>query len=92
MIRFVRASMRVSVPESWFATHTEPPAIAMPDGSLPTATTATTAPVSGSIRAAVASRLFATQTAPGATASAAGPPPTSAVASLLPDEASISLT
>ena len=46
--RFVPVSMRVSVPEYWFATHSERRIAVSAAGPLPTAIVTTTTPVCGS--------------------------------------------
>src|SRR5581483_3489439 len=54
--RFRPGSMRLTVPDAWFAAQTAPAVTASEDGLLPTGTVATTAAVSASIRDTVPSR------------------------------------
>ena len=83
--RFVRGSMRETVPERLFATQTAPAPTAMPDGSRPTGISALTERVAGSIRATVPSRLFTTQIAPAPAAIGPGPLPIGIVSVTAPD-------
>ena len=84
MTRFVRGSMRETVPERLFATHTAPAPTAMPEGSRPTGISASTERVAGSIRDTVPSRLFATQIAASPAAIGPGPLPSGIVSVTAP--------
>ena len=85
--------MRETVPPRLFATHTAPPAAAMPVGPAPTAIVWVTAAERGSMRETVSSWVFATQTAPSPTAIADGPCPTRiGVATALAPAGSIRVT
>ena len=81
---FVRGSIRETVPERLFATHTAPAPTARPDGSRPTAITASTARVEGLIRDTVPSWLLATQIAASPAAIGPGPFPSGIVSVIAP--------
>ena len=85
--RFVRGSIRETVPDRLFATHTAPAPTAMPEGRCPTGILASTARVEGSIRVTVPSRLLATQIASRLAAMAAGPSPSGIVSVTAPSPA-----
>ncbi len=74
--RFVRGSIRTSVPSNWLVTQTPRASAATRVVPCPVGMTARTEFVAGSIRETVPSRLFTTQAAPLPNAIAEGPFPT----------------
>jgi hypothetical protein len=89
---FVLVAMRESVPSKPFATQTEFPPTAMPDGPPPTSIVWLTLFVFESIRETEFSSPFATQIAPSPAATALGACPTGIWAEILPLLALISPT
>ena len=83
-----RGSIRDTLPEYWFATHTDAALAITADGPLPTGIVATTLRLAGSIFETVEARLFATHRSPSANAREAGPVPTCTLVTFRPEAGS----